>query len=82
MNQPEDVEVVLAHDRHYKFHASVLARNSTLFAGILTEPYAVKLSNKAKNAGIKTRWMIELTALPSSENPAGRLELVVSSAPS
>ncbi|KAF2793979.1 hypothetical protein K505DRAFT_243134 [Melanomma pulvis-pyrius CBS 109.77] len=76
MNQPEDVEVVLAHDRHYKFHANVLARNSTLFAGILTEPYAVKLSNKAKNAGITTRWMIELTTLPSSENPAGKLELV------
>jgi len=77
MNQPEDVEFVLAHDRHYKFHASVLARSSTLFAELLTEPHAAKLSNKAKTAGIKTRWMIELVNLPSTEEPAGTLKLVV-----
>jgi hypothetical protein len=77
MNQAEDVEVILGHKRRYKFHSGTLARNSTLFAEMLTEPNAVKLSNRAKNAGIKTKWMIELVKLPSDLEPAGRLELVV-----
>lgn len=78
MNQAEDVEVVLAYGRRYKFHSGTLARNSTLLAGMLTEPLAAKLSNKAKMAGVKTRWMIELVALPGPFSPAGRLALVVS----
>jgi hypothetical protein len=77
MNQAEDVEVILGHKRRYKFHSGTLARNSTLFADMLTEPNAVKLSNRARNAGIKIRWMIELTRLPSEQFPAGVLELVV-----
>tara|TARA_R110002003_G_scaffold104_19_gene8334 strand:+ start:16032 stop:16415 length:384 start_codon:yes stop_codon:yes gene_type:complete len=77
MNQAEDVEVILGHKRRYKFHSGTLARNSTLFADMLTEPNAAKLSNRARNAGIKVRWMIELTKLPSQGDPAGRLELVV-----
>ncbi|KAL1793908.1 hypothetical protein ACET3X_007329 [Alternaria dauci] len=76
MNQAEDVEVILGHQRRYKFHSGTLARNSTLFADMLTEPNAVKLNNRARNAGIKTRWMIELKVLPSDQYPAGRLELV------
>ena len=79
MNQAEDVEVTIGHNRRYKFHSGTLARNSTLFADMLTEPNATKLSNRARNAGIKIRWMIELKALPSAQYPAGRLELVVSS---
>ena len=78
MNQAEDVEVVIGHDRHYRFHCGTLARNSTLFADMLTEPNAAKLSSRARNAGIKTLWMIELKTLPSDQYPAGRLELVVS----
>jgi hypothetical protein len=78
MNQAEDVVVVLAHDRHYKFHSGTLARNSTLLAEMLTKPNAVKLSNKAKSAGIVVNWMIELQDLPCDEYPAGRLGLVVS----
>jgi hypothetical protein len=77
MNQAEDVEVVLAHNRRYKFHSGTLARNSTLFAKYLTEANAVKLSNKAKLAGIKIRWMMELTYLPCPQYPAGHIELVV-----
>jgi hypothetical protein len=77
MNQAEDVEVVLAHNRRYKFHSGTLARNSTMFAKLLTEPNAVKLSNKAKLAGIKIRWMVELTHLPCPLYPAGHIELVV-----
>ena len=77
MNQAEDVEVILGHQRRYKFHAGVLARNSTLFADLLIEPNAAKLSNRARNAGIKIRWMVELTSLPSEQYPAGRLDLVV-----
>jgi len=77
MNQAEDVEVILGHKRRYKFHSGTLARNSTLFAEMLTEPNAAKLSNRAKNAGIKIRWMIELTRLPCPQFPAGCLELVV-----
>lgn len=78
MNQPEDVEVILGHGRRYQFHSGTLARNSTLFAELLTEPNAAKLNSRAKNAGIKIRWMIELTSLPNEIYPAGRLELVVS----
>jgi hypothetical protein len=78
MNQAEDVEVILGHKRRYKFHSGTLARNSTLFANMLTEPNAVKLSNRARNAGIKIRWMIELTRIPSEQYPSGVLELVVS----
>jgi hypothetical protein len=78
MNQAEDVEVILGHKRRYKFHSGTLARNSTLFANMLTEPNAVKLSNRARNAGIKIRWMIELTCIPSEQCPSGFLELVVS----
>lgn len=78
MNQAEDVEVVLAHKRRYKFHSGTLARNSTLFARMLTEPNAAKMSNKARSAGIKIRWMVQLTKLPCTQYPAGLLELVVS----
>jgi hypothetical protein len=77
MNQAEDVEIVLGHDRRYKFHSGTLARNSILLADMLTEANAVKLSNRARNAGIKTRWMIELKELPSEGHPAGRLAIVV-----
>lgn len=77
MNQAEDVEVVLGHERRYKFHSGTLARNSTLLADLLTECNAVKLNTRARNAGIKTRWMIELKDLPSDQHPAGRLDLVV-----
>jgi len=78
MNQAEDVVVVLAHNRHYKFHSGTLARNSPLLARMLSEPLAAKLSNKAKNAGVKVRWMIELERAPDANNPAGKLGLVVS----
>ena len=79
MNQAEDVEVIIGHKRRYKFHSGTLARNSTFFADMLTEPNAAKLSNRARNAGIKIRWMIELKGLPTKQCPAGCLELVVSS---
>lgn len=79
MNQAEDVEVIVGHKRRYRFHSGTLARNSTLFADMLTEPNAAKLSNRARNAGIKIRWMIELKELPTKQHLAGRLELVVSS---
>lgn len=77
MNQAEDVEVILGHKRRYKFHSGTLARNSTLFAEMLSERNAAKLNSRAKTAGIKTRWMIELTRLPDEHYPAGRLDLVV-----
>ncbi|KAF2646212.1 hypothetical protein P280DRAFT_464449 [Massarina eburnea CBS 473.64] len=76
MNQAEDVEIVLTHDRKYKFHSGTLARNSTLLNEMLIEPNAAKLSNKAKNAGITIKWMIELKETPTHEYPAGRLGLV------
>ncbi|KAF2019776.1 hypothetical protein BU24DRAFT_386885 [Aaosphaeria arxii CBS 175.79] len=75
MNQPEDVEVVLTHDRRFKFHASVLARNSPLLAGMLTELKAARLSKKAKDAGIKVRWMIKLSHPPHGDDP-GELQSV------
>jgi len=78
MSQPHDVLVVLSHERKYPLHANALARNSVLFANILTEPNAAKLSNKAKSAGIKIRWQVELVEMESEKYPAGRLELVVS----
>jgi hypothetical protein len=78
MNQAEDVGIVLGHKNYYKFHSGTLIRNSTLLAGMLTEPNAVKLSGRAKEAGITIRWMVELANLPCDEYPAGRLELVVS----
>lgn len=77
MNQAEDVEVILGHERRYKFHSGTLARNSTLFADMLTEPNATKLNSRARTAGIKIRWMMELTMLPCDQYPAGCLELVV-----
>jgi hypothetical protein len=77
MNQEEDVEIILGHKNRYKFHSGTLARNSTFFSGLLTEPNAAKLSNRAKQAGIKIRWMFELTRLPCEPYPAGRLERVV-----
>ncbi|CAO2653959.1 Nn.00g106920.m01.CDS01 [Neocucurbitaria sp. VM-36] len=76
MNQAEDVEVILGHERRYKFHSGTLARNSTLFADMLTEPNAAKLNSRARIAGVKIRWMMELTRLPCDQYPAGCLELV------
>ncbi|KAF1915973.1 RTA1 like protein-domain-containing protein [Ampelomyces quisqualis] len=76
MNQDEDVEILLGHKRRYKFHSGNLARNSTLFAEMLTEPRAAALNAKAKSAGIKIKWLIELTHLPSENFPAGNLQLV------
>lgn len=78
MEQPQDVEVILNHQRRYKFQSSVLASNSTLFAKLLTEANAVKLRPQALKEGRTTRWMVELKQLPTAEEPAGRLELVVS----
>jgi hypothetical protein len=77
MNQAEDVEIILGHKRRYKFHCGTLARNSTLFAEMLSERNAAKLNSRARNGGIKIRWMIELTRLPNEQYPAGCLELVV-----
>jgi hypothetical protein len=77
MNQAEDVEVILGHDRRYKFHSGTLARNSTLFAEMLTEANAAKLNSRARQVGITIRWMIELTRLPTEDFPAGILQLVV-----
>lgn len=77
MNQAEDVEVILGQKRRYKFHSGTLARNSTLFAELLSEPNAARLNSRARNAGVKIRWMIELSRLPDEEYPAGRLRLVV-----
>jgi hypothetical protein len=77
MNQAEDVEIILGHKRRYKFHSGTLARNSILFAEMLSERNAAKLNGRARSAGIKTRWMIELTRLPDEQFPAGCLELVV-----
>lgn len=77
MNQAEDVEIILGHKRRYKFHSGTLARNSTLFAEMLSERNAARLNNRAKNAGVKIRWMIELSRLPDEEYPAGWLDLVV-----
>jgi hypothetical protein len=77
MNQVEDVEIVLSHKRRYKFHSGTLARNSTWFADKLSESNAARLNSRARNAGIKIRWMVHLVELPSPHNPAGVLELVV-----
>ncbi|KAF2265329.1 hypothetical protein CC78DRAFT_616031 [Lojkania enalia] len=74
MNQPEDVEIILSHDRHYQFHSSVLARNSLLLADMLSERNAVPFSNKAKAAKIKIRWTIELTSI-EGHGTLERLEL-------
>ena len=78
MNQPQDVQIVLSHDRKYQFHASTLARSSIFFANLLTEPNAARLNAKAKSAGINTRWMVELTSMACDKYPAGELELIVS----
>ena len=55
MNQVEDVEVILGYEKRYRFHAGTLARSSTLFASMLTEPNAAKLNKKAREAGVKIR---------------------------
>lgn len=78
MNQEEDVEVALGLECRYKFHSGTLARSSTLLADLLTEHAAAKLSLRARNAGVKIRWMIELSHMPDDEFPAGKLSLVVS----
>lgn len=77
MNQAEDVEIILGHKRRYKFHSGTLARNSTRFAEMLSERNAAKLNSRARSAGIKIRWTVELTRLPSEQFPAGCLELAV-----
>lgn len=77
MNQAEDVEIVLSHKRRYKFHSGTLARNSTWFADKLSESNAARLNHRAKSAGIKIRWMVQLVDLPNQHNPGGLLELVV-----
>lgn len=77
MNQTEDVEVLLGRHRRYKFHSGTLARNSTLLAELLTEKNAVRLNSRARSAGVKTRWMLELTRLPGEQFPGGILDLVV-----
>ncbi|KAJ4290548.1 phospholipid-translocating ATPase rsb1 [Kalmusia sp. IMI 367209] len=76
MNQAHDVSVVLDHEHKYSFHSGTLARSSTLFAELFTEPNAAKLSLRARQAGIKTRWLVELKEMPSVDHPAGRLDLV------
>lgn len=78
MNQVEDVKIILAYNRHYKFHSGTLARNSPLLAEMLTESKAAKLGHKARAAGVNVRWIIQLNRLPDDNEPAGALELLVS----
>lgn len=78
MNHVEDVEIVLTHDKRFKFHSATLIRNSTKLASMLTEQNAAKLSNKARNAGIRVKWLVELKKEPDQTHPAGLLDLVVS----
>ncbi|KAF2729805.1 hypothetical protein EJ04DRAFT_587753 [Polyplosphaeria fusca] len=73
MDQPEDVQVILSPNHKYKLHSGVLTRNSTLFADLLNERHGAQLSTRAKTAGVKTRWMIELQELQSDEFPGGKL---------
>jgi len=82
MDQPEDVQIILCHGRVRKFHSSVLASNSTLFAEYLTEANAAKLAPRAKAKGVTVRWILELRQLPCDAYPAGRLELLVIPNPS
>lgn len=79
MNQPQDVEIVLSNDHKYRFHASMLAKSSVLFANMFTEPSAARLSMKARHAGVARRWLLELVKMPSAQHPAGQLDIIVSS---
>jgi hypothetical protein len=78
MNQVEDVTVVLSPSHKYNFHSSVLTRNSSLFADLLDERFSAQLCAKAKNTGLKIRWMIELREILSDAFPGGKLERLVS----
>ncbi|KAF2113962.1 hypothetical protein BDV96DRAFT_600711 [Lophiotrema nucula] len=75
-NLPEDVEIILAHDRKYKFHAAQLARGSTFFSDMLSAQNAKRLGKKAEFAGINTKWVVKLTERDTDRNPAGKLELL------
>lgn len=77
MEQPEDVEVALAHDREHRFHSSVLCRYSTLFEHLLTQENAARLSTRAKSQGVTTRFRIELHELPPAGGNVGKLRLMV-----
>ena len=56
-----DVLVVLSPNRTYNLHATMLRHSSNFFAGLIREETGAKLSSKAKNSGVKTRFYIELT---------------------
>ncbi|KAF2660345.1 hypothetical protein K491DRAFT_79558 [Lophiostoma macrostomum CBS 122681] len=73
----EDVQIILSHDHRYKFHRSVLVRNSTFFASLLTNKSAAPLSPKALKAGVKIKWIIALTKVPDFDvDSHGTLELL------
>ncbi|OCK79956.1 hypothetical protein K432DRAFT_435034 [Lepidopterella palustris CBS 459.81] len=76
MDPPADVEVVLTHDRVHYFDSSTLRRHSTFFAQNLSTKNAVRLAGRAKNAGVTTRWRVELRELPPNGGNTGRLHLI------
>lgn len=56
-----DVVVVLTSGKAYQLHATVMRRNSTLFAEMLTENRAAQLLPKAKKEGVTVRYRMELS---------------------
>ena len=85
---PEPVNVSSEHPMpcvrawgRWQYVLMLLLSQRTIIAGMLTEQNAAKLSNRARNANVHTRWMVELKHLPDREHPAGLMGLVVSIPP-
>ncbi len=72
-----DVVINLGGGRIYHLHASVLRRNSTVFAEKLTEEKGAALSSRAKKEGITLRYSAELTGV-TAQGDLGVMVLRVS----
>jgi hypothetical protein len=78
MEPPPDVQLVLAFGKILPFHSSVLARHSKRFASVLTQEFAARLCQKAKQQGVTIRWRVELRGVGINGNSVGRLVIRVS----
>ena len=70
------VAVVITKERVYHLHQWVLRRFSPVFAGLLADGYAAKLSDEARSHGASIRFRVDLLGLEGGD--CGRFERRVS----
>ncbi|TKA25308.1 hypothetical protein B0A50_06212 [Salinomyces thailandicus] len=66
--QDGDVRVIISGSRQYQLHSAILKSNSPVFAELLDDENAARLSSKAIKRGVRTRFRIIMVENTSNEH--------------